>query len=297
MTHFPKASIQDYGFKNRPYLAPLLKWVGIVFFVLMMFMLYLPIIIIAIQSVNNSVITTRFSSFTLRWYLNIFNERELLSAIKNTLTVSFIATTLATVLGTFFAIGIFHLPKNKRSGLMFLNNVPILNADIVTGFSLMIMFRFVMVFINMIAQLFDPSASISIFGLPTLVLAHLFFTFPYVVLSVVPKLKELDANLVDAAADLGLKPMKALIYVVVPAIKAGIFSGMLLALTMSIDDFVISFFNTGAGYDNLSIWIYGVLGRRNLTPSVYAFSTLLTLVIMVALIGSQFIHKKGKTNK
>jgi spermidine/putrescine transport system permease protein len=118
-----------------------------------------------------------------------------------------------------------------------------------------------------------------------------------VVLSVVPKLKELDANLVDAAADLGLKPMKALIYVVVPAIKAGIFSGMLLALTMSIDDFVISFFNTGAGYDNLSIWIYGVLGRRNLTPSVYAFSTLLTLVIMVALIGSQFIHKKGKTNK
>lgn len=297
MTNFPKARIEDYGFKNREWLAPLLKWVGILFFVLMMLMLYLPIIIIAIQSVNSSVVTTRFSTFTLEWYTNIFNEDELLNAIKNTLMVSAIATTLATVLGTFFAIGIFHLPKNKRSGLMFLNNVPILNADIVTGFSLMIMFRFVMVLINMVVQLFNPSASISIFGLPTLVLAHLFFTFPYVVLSVVPKLKELDANLVDAAADLGLKPMKALIYVVVPAIKAGIFSGMLLALTMSVDDFVISFFNTGAGYDNLSIWIYGVLGRRNLTPSVYAFSTLLTILTMVGLIGSQFMNKKGKTNK
>lgn len=297
MTNFPKANIADYGFKQRNWLAPFLKWFGIIFFVLMMVMLYLPIIIIAIQSVNSSVVTTRFSTFTLKWYMNIFNERELLNAIKNTLTVSFVATTLATILGTFFAIGIFHLPKNKRSGLMFLNNVPILNADIVTGFSLMIMFRFVMVFINMIVQLFNPDASISIFGLPTLVLAHLFFTLPYVVLSVVPKLKELDANLVDAAADLGLKPMKALVYVVVPAIKAGIFSGMLLALTMSIDDFVISFFNTGAGYDNLSIWIYGVLGRRNLTPSVYAFSTLLTLVIMVGLIGSQFLHKKGTVKK
>lgn len=297
MTNFPKANIADYGFKQRNWLAPFLKWFGIIFFVLMMVMLYLPIIIIAIQSVNSSVVTTRFSTFTLKWYMNIFNERELLNAIKNTLTVSFIATSLATILGTFFAIGIFHLPKHKRSGLMFLNNVPILNADIVTGFSLMIMFRFVMVFINMIVQLFNPEASISIFGLPTLVLAHLFFTLPYVVLSVVPKLKELDANLVDAAADLGLKPMKALVYVVVPAIKAGIFSGMLLALTMSIDDFVISFFNTGAGYDNLSIWIYGVLGRRNLTPSVYAFSTLLTLVIMVGLIGSQFLHKKGTVKK
>ncbi|MDX9808325.1 MAG: ABC transporter permease [Acholeplasma sp.] len=297
MTNFPKARIEDYGFKNREWLAPLLKWFGVIFFALMMLMLYLPIIIIAIQSVNSSVVTTRFSTFTLEWYTNIFNEDELLNAIKNTLMVSAIATTLATVLGTFFAIGIFHLPKNKRSGLMFLNNVPILNADIVTGFSLMIMFRFVMVLINMVVQLFNPSASISIFGLPTLVLAHLFFTFPYVVLSVVPKLKELDANLVDAAADLGLKPMKALIYVVVPAIKAGIFSGMLLALTMSVDDFVISFFNTGAGYDNLSIWIYGVLGRRNLTPSVYAFSTLLTILTMVGLIGSQFMNKKGKTNK
>lgn len=297
MTNFPKARIEDYGFKSREWLAPFLKWVGIIFFVLVMFMLYLPIIIIGIQSVNSSVITTKFSSFTFEWYLNIFNEDELLSAIKNTLTVSLIATTLATVLGTMFAIGIHHLPKHKKSGLMFLNSVPILNADIVTGFSLMIMFRFVMVLINMILQVFNPDASISIFGLPTLVLAHLFFTLPYVVLSVVPKLKELDENLVDAAADLGLQPMKALVYVVVPAIKAGIFSGMLLALTMSIDDFVISFFNTGAGYDNLSIWIYGVLGRRNLSPSVYAFSTLLTIVIMVGLIGSQFLHKKGKTNK
>ncbi len=146
----------------------------------------------------------------------------------------------------------------------------------------MIMFRFMMVIFP------------EIFGLTTLVLAHLFFTLPYVILSVLPKLKELDPNLIDAAQDLGVKPIKALYLVVVPAIKAGILSGMILALTMSIDDFVISFFTTGAGYDNLSIWIYGVLGRRNLTPSVYAFSTLLTLLTLIGLITVQILQRKRK---
>jgi spermidine/putrescine transport system permease protein len=219
--------------------------------------------------------------------LNIINEEELMQAIRNTFLVSSIATVLATFLGTFFAVGLYALSKKVRVIWMLLNNVPILNADIVTGFSLMLMFRLLMVVFP------------NIFGLFTLVMAHLFFTIPYVILSVMPKLKETDPNLMDAAMDLGIKPYKALIKVVIPAIKAGIFSGMLLALTMSIDDFAISYFNTGAGFDNLSIWIYAVIGRRNLTPSVYAFSTLLTMFTLVGLLTYQFLQKqkKGKKNE
>jgi spermidine/putrescine transport system permease protein len=250
-------------------------------------MLYLSILVIAIQSVNSSVRTSEFLSITFDWYPNIFQEEDLMTAIRNTFIVSFIATSIATVAGTFFAVGLYSLEKKKRQKIMLMNNVPMLNADIVTGFSLMLMFRLLM-------PLFP-----NIFGLFTLVMAHLFFTFPYVVLSVMPKLKETDPNLMDAALDLGIKPYKALIKVVIPAIKAGIFSGMLLALTMSIDDFVISYFNTGAGFDNLSIWIYGVVGRRNLTPSVYAFSTLLTLFTLAGLMVYTFLQhsKKGKKSE
>ena len=282
MTNYPKAKMSDYGYRDYSFFKPILKVIAYIFPILMIFMLYLPIIVIGIQSFNSSVITSKFDDFTFEWYLNIFNEPDLLNAISNTFLVSAIATIIATVLGTIFAIGIYHLPKKSRSRIVFLNNVPILNADIVTGFSLMIMFRFLMVIFP------------DIFGLTTLVLAHLFFTLPYVILSVLPKLKELDPNLIDAAQDLGIRPMKALYLVVVPAIKAGILSGMILALTMSIDDFVISFFTTGAGYDNLSIWIYGVLGRRNLTPSVYAFSTLLTLLTLIGLITVQILQRKRK---
>ncbi|NLD26724.1 MAG: ABC transporter permease subunit, partial [Acholeplasmataceae bacterium] len=126
----------------------------------------------------------------------------------------------------------------------------------------------------------------------TLILAHVFFTLPYVILSVLPKLKETDPNLMDAATDLGLKPFKALIKVVVPAIKAGIFSGMLLAFTMSIDDFVVSYFTTGNGYDNLSIWIYSSIGRKSLDPAVYAFSTTLTFMTFLVLILINFLGSK-----
>lgn len=279
---YPKAHIQDYGYKNYSYLKPIIKILAILFAIAMVFMLYLPILVIAIDSFNTAGNATTFDGFTFNWYLNIVHEPELLNAIKNTFVVSIIATTLATVLGTLFAIGIDRLPKKIKSHIVFLNNVPILNADIVTGFSLMIMFRFLMIIFP------------NIFGLTTLVLAHLFFTFPYVILSVLPKLKELDPNFIDAAMDLGVKPYKAIYLIVIPAIKAGILSGMIFAFTMSIDDFVISFFNTGAGYDNLSIWIYGVIGRRNLTPSVYAFSTLLTLLTAVGLISANLIQRKGK---
>ncbi|MGD9964757.1 MAG: ABC transporter permease [Candidatus Izemoplasmatales bacterium] len=281
------ANLKDYGYKDYSTFNKIYNILKKVLVVLIVLGLYLSIIVIAIQSLNESRNLSEFSRLSFQWYLNIINEEELMQAIRNTFLVSSIATVLATFLGTFFAVGLYALSKKVRVIWMLLNNVPILNADIVTGFSLMLMFRLLMVVFP------------NIFGLFTLVMAHLFFTIPYVILSVMPKLKETDPNLMDAAMDLGVKPYKALIKVVIPAIKAGIFSGMLLALTMSIDDFAISYFNTGAGFDNLSIWIYAVIGRRNLTPSVYAFSTLLTMFTLVGLLTYQFLQKqkKGKKNE
>jgi spermidine/putrescine transport system permease protein len=281
------ANLKDYGYKDYSTFNKIYNILKKVLVVLIVLGLYLSIIVIAIQSLNESRNLSEFSRLSFQWYLNIINEEELMQAIRNTFLVSSIATVLATFLGTFFAVGLYALSKKVRVIWMLLNNVPILNADIVTGFSLMLMFRLLMVVFP------------NIFGLFTLVMAHLFFTIPYVILSVMPKLKETDPNLMDAAMDLGIKPYKALIKVVIPAIKAGIFSGMLLALTMSIDDFAISYFNTGAGFDNLSIWIYAVIGRRNLTPSVYAFSTLLTMFTLVGLLTYQFLQKqkKGKKNE
>lgn len=285
MNVIPKAKKSDYGYHSISLNKPIIKILSVCFVIMMFLVLYLPVIVIAIQSINASTLTSNFGDVTLRWYVGILSESDLLQAIKNTLTVSLIAVMLATVLGTMFAIGIHQLPKKKQSKVLFLNQIPILNADIVTGFSLMIMFRFLMfIFPN-------------IFGLTTLILAHLFFTLPYVIINVLPKLRALDPNYLDAAMDLGVKPFKAMYLVMVPAIRSGILSGVIIALTMSIDDFVISFFNTGAGYDNLSIWIYGVLGRRNLSPSVYAFSTLLTLITGVLLISVNLIKKEKIKNK
>ncbi len=206
------------------------------------------------------------------------------SAILNTFIVSISATILATIFGTFIAVGINALEKKKRQRLILLNNVPVLNADIVTGISLMLVFS---ILLPIFPYFFGPF---------TMILAHLFFTLPYVILSVLPKLKETDKYLMDAALDLGVKPYKALIKVVIPAIKAGIFSGMLLAFTMSLDDFVISYYTTGNGFNNLSIWVYGSIGRRSLTPSVYAYSTLLTLITLSLLLGNHFYQRKKAKN-
>lgn len=280
--NYPKAKLEDYGYKDRRHLGKYFKRFSIALSVIVVIMMYLSVITIAFQSVNSSSDISQFEGFTLRWYTHMFENRSLKNAIINTITISVVATLLATVLGTLMAVGINALEKKKRQHIMILNNIPVLNADIVTGISLMLIFS---LFIKVFPYLFGPT---------TLILAHLFFTMPYVVLSVLPKLRETDKFLMDAALDLGVRPYRALYKVVVPAIKAGIFSGMLLAFTMSIDDFVISYYNTGNGFDNLSIWIYGSIGRRSLTPSVYAFSTLVTLLTVVSLVLYHYIKSRGK---
>ena len=279
---YPRATLKEYGYKDYSVLKKIYKVFSIVAVFLIVIGLYLSIIMLAIQSVNSSSSVTSFNSFTLKWYAEMFSVRSLKTAIQNTIVTSIIATILATMLGTLIAVGIYSFEKKKRQTIMLFNNIPLLNADIVTGISLMLVF-------SMLLPIFPY-----IFGPTTLIMAHLFFTLPYVILSVIPKLKETDPNLMDAALDLGIRPFKALRKVIVPAITAGIFSGMLLAFTMSIDDFVISYYTTGNGFDNLSIWIYGSMGRKSLTPSVYAFSTILTLVTMLTMVGYQWFQRKGR---
>lgn len=282
MSNYPKATLEDYGYKDRKYLHKTFKVLRKILVILVILSLYIPIFMLLLQSLNSSTNINEFGGLTFKWYLEMFSLKSLRGAIFNTMITSVIATLLATVLGTLIAVGIHAYEKKKRHRIMMLNNIPLLNADIVTGISLMLMF-------SLLLPLFPY-----IFGPVTLISAHLFFTLPYVILSVLPKLRETDPNLMDAALDLGVKPYKALYKVIVPAITAGIFSGMLLAFTMSIDDFVISYYTTGNGFDNLSIWVYGSIGRKSLTPSVYAFSTALTFFTLMMLVVYQVFVKKKK---
>ena len=284
MTNLKVATLEEYGYKDYRKLSKIYAVLSKVVVGIIVFVLYISILVLALQSFNSSSDITSFEQFTFKWYLNMFDLRSLRNAIINTMVTSIVATLLATILGTLIAVGLYSYEKKTRQKIMLFNNIPLLNADIVTGISLMLVF-------SLLLPIFPY-----IFGPFTLILAHLFFTLPYVILSVLPKLKETDPNLMDAALDLGVKPYRALHKVIVPAIMAGILSGMLLAFTMSVDDFVISYYTTGNGFDNLSIWVYSSIGRKSLSPSVYAFSTLLTLMTLGTLLLYHFFMKKGKKN-
>lgn len=243
---------------------------------LVILVLYFPILIIMLLSVNSSRTGNSFTGFTLDWYKEIFENSGLYTSILNSFSVALTTTIISTVIGTFAAIGIFNLSKKTKNKVIMLNNVPILNAEIVTGISVMIICSFLLpIFPN-------------IFGFTTMLIAHVFFTIPYVVLSVLPKLSEIDSNLYEASVDLGCPPFKSLWKVIIPSIDTGIISGALLAFTMSIDDFVISYFTTGNGFTNFSNWIYVRLGRRNFTPAAYAYNSLLTIVMLIILLVPYF---------
>lgn len=279
------ATLEEYGYKEHKVLKAMWKIVKTILLVFSVFMLYFSIIVIAIQSFNSSDSTTEFASFTFKNYLNMFAKRSLNDSILNTFKTSVLATLIATVLGTFIAIGIYYLPPKIKSRILLLNNIPLLNADIVTGVSLMLIF-----------SLFIPLYK-HIFGFWTILLAHIYFILPYIVLSVLPKMKEIDPNLMDAALDLGVKPMKSVVKVLIPAVKGGIFSGMILAFTISFEDFVVGYFTTGNGYNTLSIWIYSSIGRKSLFPGVYAFSTALTALMIFIIVVYNLLQGRGRHEK
>ena len=231
---------------------------------------------LAIFSFNNSKSMAVWNGFTLDWYYTLFQNERMISALYYTLLVAILATLISTFIGTIAAIGIHKMRNNKKRDLLpNINYLPVLNPDIVTGVSLMTLF----VFLNVN------------FGMTTMLLSHLVFDIPYVILSVLPKLKQLPANIEDAALDLGATPWYALRKIVLPQIKPGIISGALMAFTMSIDDFVISFFTTGNGVTNLSIEIYSMT-RRGLTPEINALSTLMFVVVLALLITSNVVGNK-----
>ena len=279
------ATLEEYGYKEYKLLKYIWKITKIILLAFSVFMLYFSIIIIAIQSFNASDSTTEFVGFTFNNYINMFEKRSLNNSIINTFQTSIIATIISTVLGTFIAIGIHYLPPKVKSRIMLLNNIPLLNADIVTGISLMVLFSF-----------FLPINKY-LFGFWTILIAHIFFTLPYIILSVTPKMREIDPNMLDAALDLGVKPLKSVVKVIIPAIKGGIFSGMLLAFTISFEDFVVGYFTNGNGYNTLSIWIYSSIGRKSLFPGVYAFSTLVTAVMILAVIIYNLLKGRNKNEK
>ena len=265
------------------------KVLQIVYIAIILVLMYLPVLFIIILSFNSSLVGNEFKDFTFTWYLQMFSKKKLTDAIMNTLTISILSTVISTVLGTLFAIGINSLSKKHRQGLILLNNLPILNADIVSGVFLFFVFKVIGNMLNIRYPL----------GYGTLLISHIFFSLPYVVLSVLPKLNEIDDNLFDAALDLGCKPNQALRKVIIPSIMGGIFSGAVLAFTMSIDDFTISYFVSGAKIQNLSIWIYSSSSnnRYGNIQSAYAFYSILTVVMFVVLVGYNIISNNKQAKR
>ncbi|MFI3329481.1 MAG: ABC transporter permease [bacterium] len=255
---------------------------------LVLFFTYFPLLIIALLSFNTDNSGNDFTGLTLEWYSKMFQDDNLMSAIKNTLLIAILSTLISTILGTLTAIGINAINKKYKKYLIFLNNVPIINADIVTGIFLLILFT-----------ILGNIIGIRLLGFNTLLIAHVLFSTPYVVLSVLPKLNELDKNLFDAALDLGCTPYYALRKIIVPSIKSGIFAGMFFAFTMSIDDFVISYFVSGVEIENFSIWLYGSLKitKNDPWPKACAYNTLIMFITIFGVGIYTYIQHKKKGKK
>jgi spermidine/putrescine transport system permease protein len=239
--------------------------------------LYAPIAVLIAFSFNSARSTSSWVGFSLDWYKALFQDRQIMKALYYTLLVASLSSVISAVLGTAAAVGIHRMKARIRRVFLALNNVPVLNPDIVTGVSLMVLFTALRV------QL----------GFFSLLLAHITFNIPYVALCILPKLRQLPAEVTEAAMDLGATPLRAFYKVVIPEIAPGIFTGFLIAFTLSIDDFVISFFTSGGGVNNLSIVVYS-MARRGINPKINAVSTLLFAAVFILLV---IINKRDAAAK
>ena len=249
--------------------------------------LYAPIFLLIIFSFNAGSSNTVWKGFSLEWYGKLFQNRLIMQSVYTTLLVSLLATVIATIAGTFAAIGFYAMRRKLREPLMTVNNIPMMNADIVTGVSMCLLFVAFFGLWNDFAQWCNAVQGFIhlprlTMGFGTLLIAHITFNIPYVILSVGPKLRQMDKNLVDAAMDLGCTWMQAFRKVILPEIKPGIVSGALTAFTMSIDDFVISYFTAGSSASTLAMTIYGMTKKR-VTPEINAISTLLFVTVLILL--------------
>lgn len=264
----------------KKFFAQLYIWILLV-------VLYAPLIFIAVFSFTEAKALGNWTGFSTELYRSLFTGgmqggSSLLAAVKNTLIIAVIAACVATLLGTIAAIGIYNLRGRKRQAIQFLNNIPMINPDIITGVSLFLLF----VFLH-ISQ-----------GYITVILAHITFCTPYVVLSVLPKLSQIDSNTYEAAMDLGATPHQALWKVMVPQLRSGMISGLILAFTMSLDDFAVTFFTRGTiGLETLSTYIYADARKGGLTPELRPLMTLIFLIILILLIIINVRQAKAQDKK
>ncbi len=248
---------------------------------LIIFFLYAPVLVMIVFSFNESSSVWVFTGFSLQWYAGLAGDTTMLTALVHTLIIAVLSAFISTVIGTAAAVGIMALRKKASQKLvMSVTQIPMMNADIVTGISLMLLFIF-------IGKLLGLNESL---GFLTVLIAHITFNLPYVVLSVMPKLRQTDIHLHEAALDLGCTPIKAFFKVIVPSISTGILTGFIMAFTLSLDDFVISYFTCGH-YQTLPIIIYNMT-KKSVTPDTYALSTLIFIVIFVLLILYNILQEK-----
>ena len=254
-----------------------------VFTALIMIFLFAPIVILLVFSFNEAKSLSVFSGFSLYWYRELFRDSETLNAVKNTLVLAVCAAAISTVMGTAAAVGINKLRNRYLHAVMdTVTNIPMINPEIITGISLMLMFVFV-------GRLFGAATSLSFW---TLLIAHVTFCLPYVILQVLPKLQQMDKSLPEAAMDLGCTPLRAFLKVEIPEILPGVITGMIMAFTLSLDDFVISYFTTGNGFQTLPIRIYNMT-KKTVTPKMYALATIIFFVILALLLLSNLSDSDG----
>lgn len=250
------------------------------YLVLILIFLYAPIATMAALSFNNTKSRAKWGGFSLRWYGELFTSSTIMTALANTLLIAFFSSLIAVILGTAAAIAINRMKRTPKAIVMGITNIPMLNADIVTGISLMLAFI---------------AFGITL-GFQTILIAHITFNIPYVILSVMPKLAQTDKSTYEAAMDLGATPLYAFFKVVFPDILPGVLSGFLLAFTMSLDDFIITHFTRGAGINTLSTLIYSEV-RRGIKPTMYALSTIIFLAVLILLLITNFAPKQRKQSK
>lgn len=264
-----------------------MKSISRIYTILIFAFLYAPIAILILFSFNSSNSTGVFTGFSLKWYGELFKDDQTLTALKNTILLAVSSSLIATVIGTAAAVGINKM-KNRyaKSLILSTTNIPMMNPDIVTGISMMLLFVFV-------GTLVGSSNSLNFF---TVLIAHITFNLPYVIMSVLPKLRQLDKHLPEAALDLGCTPLKAFFKVELPNIMSGIITGMIMAFTLSLDDFVISYFTIGTGFETLPIRIFSMTKKR-VTPDIYALSTLIFIAVLALLILSNITSAKDEKKK
>lgn len=256
-----------------------MKKLGKIYIALVLMFLYVPIFVLIVFSFNETKSRSVFSGFTFDWYERLFRNEAIISSLVNTIIIAVAASILSTVLGTFAAIGINSMKKVPKAVVMNITNMPIINPEIVTGVSLMLLFVFFAARMNLE------------FGFVTLLISHITFNVPYVILNIMPKFRQLDPHLYEAAQDLGCNPIKAFRKVVLPEIMPGVISGFLMSFTYSLDDFVVSYFTSGSTSQTLPITIYSMT-RRKVSPEINALSTLIFIAVVIVLIIKNIIENK-----